>query len=325
MYTVSELKISAVEKLPNFDDEYVYDVVMEDDSTPYFFANDILVHNSCYFHTFANNKEDAVVIADSVAEEVNLSFPSFMKEAFFCKPGFVDYIKAGREIVGKSGLFQAKKKYTIKIVDLEGNAVSKIKSMGSEIKKSDTPRVVQKFLKETVDMILEGHTYQELEAFINSKREIMFRNIDPNESIKMGIAKAANKVEYFTQAYKAEQNKTPMINDKTGRKVTVPGHIRAAINYNILAQEHEGMSAIQIKSGDKVLVFYLKGNHRGWNSIGIPSDFDSFPTWLLNEVSIDLKTTEMKMIDSKLTGVFTAWGYEVPTMQSAFLNAHIVW
>ncbi|MEM2159628.1 MAG: DNA polymerase domain-containing protein [Candidatus Nitrosotenuis sp.] len=280
--------------------------------------------DSAYFNTFADNKEDAIVIADSVAEEVNLSFPAFMEEAFFCKPDYVNYIKASREIVGKSGLFQAKKKYTIKIVDLEGNAVSKIKSMGSEIKKSDTPKVVQNFLKETVDLILEGHSYQELENFINSKRETMFRNIDPNESIKMGIAKAANKVEYFTQVYKAELNKTPIKNEKN-RKITVPGHIRAAINYNLLAQEHEGVSAVQIKSGDKVLVFYLKGNHHEWNSIAIPSDFDKFPKWLLEEVSIDLKTTETKMIDAKLVGVFAAWGYPVPTMQSAFLNAHVVW
>ena len=41
---VSEIKI---EKIEDFDDEYVYDLEVEDGSHT-FFANDILVHNSIY-------------------------------------------------------------------------------------------------------------------------------------------------------------------------------------------------------------------------------------------------------------------------------------
>ena len=70
-------KIKSITALPPVDG-YVYDVVMEDSDHPYFFANDILVHNSCYFLTRQDNKEDAVKRADEIAEVVNASFPEFM-------------------------------------------------------------------------------------------------------------------------------------------------------------------------------------------------------------------------------------------------------
>jgi hypothetical protein len=76
------VKILAVEELEDFNDEYVYDVIMADDSTPWFFANDMLVHNSCYFKTGATNKEEAIEIADRVAVLTNKSFPPFMRESY---------------------------------------------------------------------------------------------------------------------------------------------------------------------------------------------------------------------------------------------------
>ena len=33
--------------------------------------------------------------------------------------------------------------------------------------------------------------------------------------------------------------------------------------------------------------------------------------------------TEEKMIDAKLEGIFSAWGYEVPTVQGAFIKTII--
>lgn len=95
--------LECVEVAP-FEDEWVYDVVMEDPNIPYFFANDILVHNSNYYKIAGvDNLEDAVKRADEIADLVNESFPGFMRNAFNCQPGYDDLIKCGREIVADTG------------------------------------------------------------------------------------------------------------------------------------------------------------------------------------------------------------------------------
>lgn len=303
-------KIEKIEKLSDFDDEYVYDIIMKDSSTPFFFANDILVHNSCYFKTHAANREEAVQIADEVANQANSTFPDFMRRAFFCQPGFDDLIKAGREVVAERGLFQAKKKYVLKVVDLEGMEVDKLKSQGSEIKKSDTPKVIQNFLKKLMNMILAGADYSEVEKFVNSQRQELLGS--QADLFSIGIAKQANNLD----ALYAEWQRV----EKTGRgKAKLPGHIRAAINYNELVQQYD-KGAKLLRSGDKVKVFYLLPNSYGMKSIAFPADMDTFPSWFKDSFRIDTKLTEEKMFDNKLEGIFSAIGWEIPTPQNTLIN-----
>lgn len=307
---LSTHKIAKVEQLDDFDDEFVYDIIMKDDSTPYFFANDILVHNSCYFKTHASGIDEAVAVADEVAALTNASFADFMRTSFNCQPGFDDLIRAGREVVAERGLFQAKKKYVLKVADLEGVRVSKLKSQGSEIKKSDTPKVIQAFLKELMNRILSGVEYPEIEAFVNEER----RKVLGKDALifEVGVAKQANNLD----ALYAEYVRTEKANKG---KVTLPGHIRAAINYNELVQEHE-QGAKLLKSGDKVKVFYLTPNHLQIKSIAFPAEMDSFPSWFTDSFKVDRRLTEGKMFDQKLRSIFDAIGWEIPTPQVALVN-----
>ena len=286
----------------------VYDIEVDDLHN--FFANDILVHNSCYFKTGANNKQDAIVVADEVTSVLNSTFQGFMQSAFNCQPGYDNLIKAGREVVAERALFQAKKKYVLKVVDLEGKSVDKLKSQGSEIKKSDTPKVIQAFLKDLMGMILGGKQYPDIEKFVNDSRKNLLGK--DGDVFSMGVAKQANNVD----AKYAEWQRV----EKPGKgKVNLPGHIRAAINYNEEVQQHEDGAKL-IKAGDKVKVFYLKPNSRGFKSIAFPAELESFPSWFENEFSVDKKLTEEKMFDLKLSGVFSACGWEVPTPQLTLTN-----
>lgn len=271
--------------------------------------------DSCYYRTFATNKAEAIEAADLAAEGVNDSFPQFMREAFNCQPEFDDLIKAGREIVGSRGLFQAKKKYMIKVVDLEGFAVDKMKSMGSEIKKADTPKIIQKFLKTTVDMILDGKPYDELADYVNSqRREILKKKMNV---FSLGVAKQVNNLDKYMAEYRAPGT----FRSKSGGKLTIPGHARAACNYNALLDEFD-KGAKPIKSGDKVLIYYLKKNDRDFKAIAIPAEFTRFPDWFTENFQVDIKKTEERMFDSKLSGVFTAaFNKEVPTPQSVLTNS----
>lgn len=102
--------------------------------------------------------------------------------------------------------------------------------------------------------------------------------------------------------------------------MTIPGHVRAALNYNYLIDIFDQGSK-KILSGDKVLVYSLKPNDYNFKSIAIPSDQIKFPEWVLSNFQIDIKTSEQKLIDSKLEGIFSAIGLDVPSPQSALTNS----
>lgn len=297
-------------------DELQKSRVWDDDELQivYHSPNDAIIYgdtDSCYYKTYGKDKEDAIAIADAAAEGVNNSFPAFMRNSFYCQPGFDDLIKAGREVVGRRGLFQAKKKYMIKVVDLEGVAVDKMKSQGSEIKKADTPKIIQVFLKKTVDMILDGEDYEKVVEYVNGQRKAILR--DEKNVFLLGVAKQVNNVE----AKYAEYLQYSKLSEKP-KGWTIPGHVRAAINYNEMLKIFDQGSKM-IKSGDKALIYYLKTNEYGLKSMALPAELMKFPQWFTDNFKVDIKLTEEKMFDSKLGKVFMAIGKDVPTLQGAHI------
>jgi|SRR5579859_1559801 len=273
--------------------------------------------DSCYFKTYADNKADAVETADLAATQLNASFKPFMTTAFSCQPDFAIFIEAGREIVAVRGLFQAKKKYVLKIVDLEGfppKPDKEIKSQGSEIKKADTPKIIQKFLKKTVDMILDGSDYDSICTFVNQQRkEILKTKINV---FQIGVTKQVNKLDKFL----AEYNNPGTVRSESGRKLSVPGHVRAACNYNFLLNTFDKGSK-DIRSGDKATVYYLRPNQFNFDSIAFPAENSKFPKWFEENFKVDIKRTEDKMFDNKLKGIFKALGKDVPSPQSVLTNS----
>jgi DNA polymerase elongation subunit (family B) len=278
--------------------------------------------DSCYFMTRATNYEDAVARADDIAAKTNATFPEFMAARFNCTGGRELLIKAAREVVAERGLFlHAKKKYTLKVVNLDGvdlRAKPKLKSMGSEIKKADTPKVVQEFLKGLMDLVLAGNPYSDLEKFVNKSRgSLIHRNDD---LLSLGVSKQINNLDAFYAAWVRGGKKDGKVRMKDGESKNVPGHVRAAINYNELVTAHDPGGSKLLKSGDKGMIFYLEANRLGLKTVAFPADMMHLPAWFTTEFKIDLKQTEVKMIDAKLVKIFAALGYELPTLQRSSLN-----
>lgn len=273
--------------------------------------------DSCYFQTGADNYEDAVMIADEVADLTNKSFPKFMSEAFNSNDGRELLMKAAREVVAERGIFLgAKKKYTLKVVNLDGKDLRtkpKQKSMGSETKKADTPKVVQEFLKKLLNMILDGGDYAQAEKFVNTSRSELIRGV--KNLFNIGVAKQINKLD----AYYAEWQKI----EKPGKgKVKLPGNVRAAVNYNEMVQlTNQGDK--MLRSGDKGIIFSLMPNEFGYKTIALPSDLLHFPAWFDEYFKIDRKLTEQKMIDSKLERTFEALKWEIPTPQKTHVKSFL--
>lgn len=273
--------------------------------------------DSCYFRTHASNKDEAVAVADETAKLTNETFPDFMRRSFNCQPTYDDLIKAGREVVAIRGIFQAKKKYILRVVDVEGFATDKLKSQGSEIKKADTPKIIQQFLKDLMALLLDGRQYPDIEEFVNRRRRDLLGK--DGDIFTMGVAKQVNNLDAFYAAWQRAGKPAKGKLVVNSNPQNVPGHVRAAMNYNALAQQFEEGAKL-IKSGDKVIIFYLKPNVHEMKSIAFPADMYEFPTWFTDNFAVDRRITEQKMIDNKLDGIFEALNWEVPTPQRALVN-----
>ena len=299
---------------------------MDSDGTnQYTYDGDEIIYgdtDSCYacLQNIINTKEEAVEIADKIVNEVNQLFSNFMSEAFLCTSEFNSLIKANREVVAESAIFQAKKKYMLYVVNLEGKDIPRddkksFKTMGSDIKTSSTPETIKKFLKKVTSDILYGVDKTEVENYI-----VSFRNnfdvqsdesINPLEIATQGSAKVLEK--YYHQWNRLE---------KTGvGKVTIPGHIRASINYNECLKKFNDKDSLPITSGSKIKIVYLKKNDLGFKSLAFPTEIERFPKWFQSHFEVDMKIMEEKLIDNKLANIFDSIGWEVPTAQSQFNNS----
>ena len=126
--------------------------------------------------------ENAIELADRVGENVNTTFPSFMSDNFMVTEDQGAIIEAGREVVALHGMFKAvKKRYALHVVDLEGKKVDKMKIMGMETRRSDTPKMIQEFLERALEMtVKEQVTHEELRTYVDDFRS-KFRALKPWE------------------------------------------------------------------------------------------------------------------------------------------------
>jgi DNA polymerase elongation subunit (family B) len=258
--------------------------------------------------------DEMVLLADTLADLANESFPEFTKEAFCCTDQFSQYIKCGREVVATRGVFLAKKKYMLSVADFDGVRLKQddkkaFKAMGMELAKSDTPKIIRDFLKKFSIKLLQGETYSQLEDFTLQNREVLLSNM-----ILLGMPKSCNDLDSYTQKYHqiVVQNKG---------KVTIPGHVRAAINYNDMLEHENDVISPKIKSGDKVKVYYINLNNEfGFKSIALPADMMKFPKWFTDHFEIDIRVMEEKLIFSKLQIILNALNLPVPTLQNKLIN-----
>ena len=229
------------------------------------------------------SKENVVQLYDSVADEVNKSFPKFMLEAFNCPSTYGKIIAGGREAVGTKGLFITKKRYAMKIYDLEGESVDKIKAMGLDLKRSDTPAYIQDFLSDVLDKVLMGAGEEEVMDFIADFR-LEFKKMPGWEK---GSPRRVNKLtEYWSR-------------EKRKGKINMPGHVRAAINWNTLKKVYNDKYSMDIIDGQKCIVCKLRDNPMGYTSIAYPTDELRIPDWF-KELPFADDEMESTLINKKL-------------------------
>ena len=257
------------------------------------------------------DKDSVVQIYDTISDEVNGTFPDFMLDAFHCPKSRGEVIKAGREIVASKGLFITKKRYAVLYYDKEGKRTDvegkpgKIKAMGLDLKRSDTPEFMQNFLSEILTKVLNGSQEEEILDMISEFRT----EFKSRPGWEKGSPKRANNI----TEYEAKEKKAG--------KANMPGHVRASINWNTLKRMNGDKYSQQIVDGMKVIVCKMKDNPLGYTSVAYPVDEMRLPKWF-QELPFDHGEMEATIINNKLENLIGVleWDLESTTQNNTFGN-----
>ncbi len=272
--------------------------------------------DSCYFSAYKTlkkeidaghipwTKETVVALYDQIGDEVNTTFPQFMLDFFHCPKSRGEVIKAGREIVGSKSLFITKKRYAVLYYDKEGKRADidgkpgKIKAMGLDLKRSDTPEFIQNFLSDVLEMVLTGSTEEQVLEHITHFRTAF----KARPGWEKGSPKRANNI----TEYEAKEKKAG--------KANMPGHVRASINWNTLKRMYGDKYSMNITDGAKVIVCKLKQNPLGFTSVAYPVDELRLPQWF-KDLPFDHDEMEATIIDNKLSNLIGVLNWDIKSTE----------
>jgi DNA polymerase elongation subunit (family B) len=272
--------------------------------------------DSCYFSAYKTlkkeidsgqipwTKESVVQLYDQIGEEVNGTFQDFMLEQFHCPKSRGEVIKAGREIVASKGLFITKKRYAVLYYDKEGKRSDvdgkpgKIKAMGLDLKRSDTPEFIQDFLSDVLEKVLTGATEEEVLDHITHFRTAF----KARPGWEKGSPKRANNITEY-------QGKE----EKAG-KTNMPGHVRASINWNTLKRMMGDKYSMGITDGAKVIVCKIKDNPMGFTSVAYPVDELRLPQWF-KDLPFNDAEMETTIIDNKLENLIGVLNWDISSTE----------
>jgi DNA polymerase elongation subunit (family B) len=205
----------------------------------------------------------------------------------------------GREIIADRGIWTAKKRYILNVLDNEGVRLAepKLKMMGIETAKSSTPQWVRKKLTEVLKVVMNG-TEEEVWDFVETARK-EFRNLPVEE---IASPRGCNNLAQYSDATNIYSKGTPI-------------HVRGALLYNhLLKKKNVHKRYENVKNSDKIHFTYLTvPNPINENVISfinvLPREFE-----LQNYVDYDLQFD--KSFIEPLKNIITLIGWNVEPVAS---------
>ena len=256
--------------------------------------------------------DSAIALYDKISDDVSNTFPGFLKKEFNVPLQAGQVMKAGREVVGRSGVFITKKRYAIKCLDIEGYQPEggKLKIMGMDIKRSDTPEFVQDFLEGLLDNALSGHTEDQIIEQIKEFRDT-FKNMDP---WRKGMPKRVNNLTTYGEKLSKMRGKDVMkvarYQGAVKENNMIPGHVRASINWNEYKSAMSDNYSQSITDGMKVVVCKLRKNAMGYTNIAYPTDEQNLPDWF-RELPFDDEGMLESVLEKKIQNVLGAMNFNL--------------
>lgn len=219
-------------------------------------------------HAPDSSKKSSIVDAISYVAETN--FLPVIKKAYDELAGYMNAYEnrmvMGREVIADAGIWTAKKRYILNVLDNEGVRYSKpvLKIKGIEAVKSSTPQSCREALKELFKVIIAGNE-KDVQRAIELFRK-HFETLPPHEvAFPRGVSNITDSRDASTIYRKGS-----------------PIHVRGSLLYNHHLQDKKldnryGM----INNGDKIKFTYLKEPNP------IRENVIAFPDYLPKEFGLD--------------------------------------
>lgn len=255
-----------------------------------------------------NATEDMIVeLADEIGDLINQSYPSKMIESFFVPFENGAVIQSGREVVAKRGIFKdaTKKRYALYVIDDEGKKVSKLKIMGMETQRSDTPKWIQEFLKECLNLVVkDGEGEDVLVNKIIDFRESFYKK----ESWELGSPKRIKNMKKTLLELKMFDEK------RIANEPRVYYAVRAGMNFNRYLEYFNDTEIPPIVDGDKVEIMYLNEkdlttNPLGFRNIAIPVGLKKHSKWI-QKLPLSVTRAYDGLVTKKITNIFDMFDWE---------------
>jgi hypothetical protein len=294
--SLHKAKVKSVKKIRKAEDEYVYDIGMKNTKKPWFFGNNILLHNSCYFSAYPILREeidrgevewtkDSIIDTyNALAKAVSATFPEFLlNQLNVPTKRSAGVIASSRETISEAGIWMVKKRYACLMFDKDGFRLDnggqpgKVKAMGLDLKRADTPKFVQEFLSEILlDTLTDKGENSVIEKIKSFKEK--FEDLKPWQQ---GTPRAVNKLSHYRdKLLDAGYKKLKGI---AVGNLHVPGHVTASLAWNNLRDFNQDQHAMRIIDGQKIIVCKLRQTPENvLTSIAYPVDEVHLPDWFLS-------------------------------------------
>lgn len=296
--------------------EYVIDgpaICYADTDSSYFSAAPFMADE------FNDNPELVLDTYLKVADATNESFPEFMNRSFNASFKRGSIIAAGLELLGGTALFIKKKKYAVlKIWDDDNKwlgSPGKLKAMGLDLKRADTPKPMQAFLQTILMDILQGAEEKKILKDIADFR-LEFKKWKSWE--KGSPKKVSNLTKYYTIKKNQQNVNVWKAASSKKKKEMIPGHVDASINWNTLLDRHGDKYSMRITDGSRIVVCKLKPNGLQLKNVAYPVDEPHLPDWF-KELPFDDALMEETIIDKKVANLVSVlgWNLKATTHSSA--------
>ena len=288
-----------------------YCIYMDTDST--FFSSLPMIKYRFPTADYTNEDfmvEQTIKIAGEVQVWLNKAFDFFAMEFLNLKEHRFD-IK--QEVIARSGIWVAKKRYAHWIINDNGVKLDKLEVKGLDTVRSNFPKAFKGLLKEILTMILKGNPKSEIDEKILAFKKNL-PNLDVREIAKPTSVKGISK-------YAVDKRGTKLMKGSTDifRKAVkgTPAHVKAAINYNnFIVYMGLDKNFEPLYESEKIRWTYLKDNPFGIDEIAFRGYED--PPELMEFVVkyIDVTKIYEHELESKLQDVFSAMSWGMPS-QSA--------
>jgi DNA polymerase elongation subunit (family B) len=269
--------------------------------------------DSCYFSAYPIlkseiengnidwSKESIIALYNDLAKAVSATFPEFLLGKLNVPvKRSTGVIASSRETVSVSGIWMVKKRYACLMYDKDGIRLDvggkpgKVKAMGLDLKRADTPKFVQEFLSD----ILMDTLCDKGEAAVIDKIRLFKEKFEDMKPWQQGTPRAVNKLTFYRD--KIEEAGIKKLKGIDMGNLHVPGHVTASLAWNRMKEINMDQHAMRIIDGQKIIVCKLRETPENYlSSIAYPVDEAHLPDWFLN-LPFDTDGMQAGIVDKKV-------------------------